>query len=194
MLFNKSLPSTILPHTERRQKRPQSKSFISVGQLGVPAKSCINKRTWAHKPHTTKSLFNTIASISPLVPENNKSQVLMSTSVNPSRAREPGMWCYPHCPALPPPCPYLSSQATVLTICSLRGRWYPPAQDTPEGNPHGLSLRMTLCPSYHSMTSINLTSSRKSLLAPWATWDTFFPQPHTASHDWHVGLWVHLSP
>lgn len=118
------------------------------------------------------------------------SQILLSTSVNPSRAQEPGMWCYPHCPALPPPCPYLSSQATVLTICSLCGHWYPPAQDTPEGNPHGLSLRMTLCPSYHSMTSINLTSSRKSLLAPWATWDTFFPQPHRASHDCMLsGTW-----
>lgn len=185
MLFNKSLPSSILPHTERRQKKPQSKLFIPTGQLGVPAKSCINKHTWAHKPHTTKSLFNTFASIFPLVPENTTPRFSWAqVSILPETGNR-------ECDVILTVQPYLClipiSAAKPLFSLSLQPPWA--LVSTCSGHSWGespwafLKNDCILCPPYHSMTSINLTSSRKSLLAPWATWHTFFPQPHRASHD-----------
>lgn len=121
--------------------------------MGVPAKGCIHNRTWAQGIPTTKLLFNTVATMSPLVQEYmTPGGFSCQKHQHIQRLGTSGMWYYPCFQAFKHLAsflsPWLCSQPAVLLSQKAPGALPSPAfaQDIPEAGMHpGFLLRWLFC-------------------------------------------------
>lgn len=121
--------------------------------MGVPAKGCIHNRTWAQGIPTTKLLFNTVATMSPLVQEYlTPGGFSWQKHQHIQRLGTSGMWYYPCFQAFKHLAsflsPWLCSQPAVLLSQKAPGALPSPAfaQDIPEAGMHpGFLLRWLFC-------------------------------------------------